>query len=104
MLTKTWFHTGAWIERAKISAQYESEYYTGDAGAVRLEDTPLLEGLSAVEMREACRALKGRPLRQEVYALDGSAGEPHLRNPSIFFAAFRAFLEEFGPATRLLPG
>ncbi|WP_438021585.1 toxin TcdB middle/C-terminal domain-containing protein [Sorangium sp. So ce315] len=27
-------------------------------------------------MREACRALKGRPLRQEVYALDGSAEEP----------------------------
>ncbi|WP_437996746.1 SpvB/TcaC N-terminal domain-containing protein [Sorangium sp. So ce185] len=76
VLTKTWFHTGAWIEGAKISARYESEYYAGDAGAVRLEDTPLLEGLSAVEMREACRALKGRPLRQEVYALDGSAEEP----------------------------
>ncbi|AUX35470.1 MULTISPECIES: SpvB/TcaC N-terminal domain-containing protein [Sorangium] len=76
VLTKTWFHTGAWIEGAKISAQYESEYYAGDAGAVRLEDTVLAEGLSAVEMREACRALKGRPLRQEVYALDGSAEEP----------------------------
>ncbi|XYH99958.1 SpvB/TcaC N-terminal domain-containing protein [Sorangium sp. So ce1128] len=77
VLTKTWFHTGAWIEGAKISAQYESEYYAGDAGAVRLEDTLLREELRAVEMREACRALKGRPLRQEVYALDGSAGEPH---------------------------
>ncbi|HTN87933.1 MAG TPA: SpvB/TcaC N-terminal domain-containing protein [Sorangium sp.] len=76
VLTKTWFHTGAYVEGAKISAQYESEYYAGDAGAVRLEDTPLLEGLSAVETREACRALKGRPLRQEVYALDGSAEEP----------------------------
>ncbi|AUX35897.1 MULTISPECIES: SpvB/TcaC N-terminal domain-containing protein [Sorangium] len=76
VLTKTWFHTGAWIEGSKISAQYESEYYAGDAGAVRLEDTVLPEGLSAVEMREACRALKGRPLRQEVYALDGSADEP----------------------------
>ncbi|WP_437597398.1 SpvB/TcaC N-terminal domain-containing protein [Sorangium sp. So ce590] len=77
VLTKTWFHTGAWTEGAKISAQYESEYYAGDAGAVRLEDTVLREELRAVEMREACRALKGRPLRQEVYALDGSAEEPH---------------------------
>ncbi|WP_437913154.1 SpvB/TcaC N-terminal domain-containing protein [Sorangium sp. So ce302] len=76
VLTKTWFHTGAWIEGARISAQYESEYYAGDAGAVRLADTVLSEELRAVEMREACRALKGRPLRQEVYALDGSAEEP----------------------------
>ncbi|WP_437793358.1 SpvB/TcaC N-terminal domain-containing protein [Sorangium sp. So ce693] len=76
VLTKTWFHTGAWIERAKISAQYESEYYAGDAEAVRLADTLLREDLGAVEMGEACRALKGRPLRQEVYALDGSAEEP----------------------------
>ena len=76
VLTKTWFHTGAWIEGAKISAQYEREYYAGDAAAVRLADTLLREDLGAVEMREACRALKGRPLRQEIYALDGSAEEP----------------------------
>ncbi|WP_437912411.1 toxin TcdB middle/N-terminal domain-containing protein [Sorangium sp. So ce302] len=76
VLTKTWFHTGAWIEGAKISAQYESEYYAGDAEAVRLADTLLRDDLGAVEMREACRALKGRPLRQEIYALDGSAEEP----------------------------
>ncbi|WP_437776712.1 SpvB/TcaC N-terminal domain-containing protein [Sorangium sp. So ce1097] len=76
VLTKTWFHTGAWVEGSKLSSQYESEYYAGDAGAVRFEDTVLPEALSAVEMREACRALKGRPLRQEVYALDGSAEEP----------------------------
>jgi len=34
-------------------------------------------GLSAKDIREACRALKGQMLRQEVYALDGSAQEPH---------------------------
>ncbi|CAN98730.1 Rhs family protein [Sorangium cellulosum So ce56] len=76
VLTKTWFHTGAWIEGAKISARYESEYYAGDAAAVRLADTQLPEGLRAMEVREACRALKGRPLRQEIYGLDGSAEEP----------------------------
>ncbi|XXT35724.1 toxin TcdB middle/C-terminal domain-containing protein [Sorangium sp. So ce448] len=76
VLTKTWFHTGAWIEGAKISAQYERKYYAGDAAAVRLADTLLREDLGAVEMREACRALKGRPLREEIYALDGTAEEP----------------------------
>ncbi|WP_437597396.1 toxin TcdB middle/N-terminal domain-containing protein [Sorangium sp. So ce590] len=73
---KTWFHTGAWFERGTISRQYESEYYAGDVDAIRLDDTLLPKGLRAGEMREACRALKGRALRQEVYALDGSAEEP----------------------------
>ena len=37
-----------------------------------LPDTVLPDGLSAEEQREACRALKGSLLRQEVYALDGT--------------------------------
>ncbi|WP_437649290.1 SpvB/TcaC N-terminal domain-containing protein [Sorangium sp. So ce362] len=75
--TKTWFHTGAWFERGTISRQYESEYHAGGVDAIRLDDTLLPDNLHADEMREACRALKGRILRQEVYALDGSAQEPH---------------------------
>jgi hypothetical protein len=35
-----------------------------------LDDTVLPDGLTAEEEREACRALKGAMLRQEVYALD----------------------------------
>jgi len=42
-----------------------------------LPDTILPEGLAAEEEREACRALKGQMLRQEVYALDGTDKEPH---------------------------
>ena len=34
-------------------------------------------GLTPDEEREACRALKGTMLRQEVYALDGTAKAPH---------------------------
>jgi YD repeat-containing protein len=37
-----------------------------------LDDTTLPSGLTADEEREACRALKGAMLRQEVYGLDGS--------------------------------
>jgi RHS repeat-associated protein len=70
---KTWFHTGAWNAGARISAQYAREYYQGDTQATLLPDTLLPPGLSAVEMREACRALKGQVLRQEVYADDGTA-------------------------------
>ncbi|APR86768.1 insecticidal toxin complex protein [Minicystis rosea] len=81
--TKTWFHTGAWKAGAKIAKQYEKEYWFGpdkDPKAVLLADTLLPSGLSADEAREACRALKGQVLRQEIYAQDGStlASRPYL--------------------------
>ena len=40
-----------------------------------LPDTILQTGLSAEDEREACRALKGAMLRQEIYALDGTDNE-----------------------------
>jgi RHS repeat-associated protein len=83
VLTRTWFHTGAFLEGDLISKQFEDEYYReGDPGlglgeldpeqlsAMLLDDTVLPEDLTAEEIREACRALKGGILRQEVYALD----------------------------------
>lgn len=98
--TKTWFHTGAWIEKGLISGQFEHEYYReGDrseslAGladdqleAMLLPDTILPTtlkrkdgtavnwALTADEVREACRALKGSVLRREVYAFDGTDAE-----------------------------
>ncbi|MCM3870735.1 MAG: hypothetical protein ND895_08585 [Pyrinomonadaceae bacterium] len=74
--TKTWFHNGAYVAQDKISRQYEDEYYQGDIAAELLRDTALPDGLSAQEEREAYRALKGRILRQEVYADDGSDRAP----------------------------
>ena len=79
VLTRTWFHTGAYLDGERIARQFEHEYYRepglSDAqlSAMRLDDTVLPAGLSAAEEREACRALKGSMLRQEVYACDGSA-------------------------------
>ncbi|MEO6973161.1 MAG: SpvB/TcaC N-terminal domain-containing protein [Rhodoferax sp.] len=95
--TKTWFHTGAWFGEAAISRHFEGEYYDeGDASdavaglspaqlkAMLLDDTAvpttvlLADGsrlpfdLSPEETREACCALRGSILRQEVYALDAS--------------------------------
>jgi hypothetical protein len=97
VLTRTWFHTGAFLDESRISKHFEHEYYReGDASealtglteeqlrALLLDDT-LLPGtlrladgtrtpytLSAGEVLEACRALKGAILRQEIYALDGT--------------------------------
>ncbi|MEJ2659732.1 MAG: SpvB/TcaC N-terminal domain-containing protein, partial [Desulfobacteraceae bacterium] len=81
--TKTWFHTGAYLDRERISRQFEGQYYREpglddtQARALLLADTVLPEGLSLEEEREACRALKGSMLRQEVYALDGTDKAEH---------------------------
>jgi hypothetical protein len=77
IFTKTWFHNGYWRLGGKITRQYEKEYYQGDPDAWSLTDTELPAGLTTEEQREAARACKGRPLRVEVYSLDGTAAEPH---------------------------
>jgi RHS repeat-associated protein len=98
VLTKTWFHTGAYFGEAAVSAYMQHEYYsegdpaTGVPGLTSaqfsnllLDDTVLQDSIllpdgtrlpydfSPEELREACRALNGSLLRQEVYAVDGTA-------------------------------
>ena len=88
VVTKTWFHTGAYFEQGRISKQFEREYYReGDPSlgegtltdeqleTMLLPDTVLPEALSIDEEREGCRALKGSILRQEIFARDGSEEE-----------------------------
>ncbi len=76
--TKTWFHTGSFQNRDHISNQYISEYYNKDPDGKLLEDTLLPSmDMTAREIKEACRALKGRPLRKEIYALDNSEKSIH---------------------------
>ncbi|HEX7445239.1 MAG TPA: toxin TcdB middle/N-terminal domain-containing protein, partial [Methanothrix sp.] len=91
--TKTWFHTGIYIGRSRVSNFFaglmdetdQGEYYrepawrNNDAEARKrlLDDTILPEGLTVEEEREACRALKGSMLRQEIYALDNTDSAQH---------------------------
>lgn len=72
VLTKTWFHTGAWLgAKQDLQAAFAEERWSGDVGLVPIQCVLPTE-LSAAELREAHRALKGTMLRQEVYGLDGS--------------------------------
>ncbi|MBN1129666.1 MAG: VCBS repeat-containing protein, partial [Chitinispirillaceae bacterium] len=90
ILTKTWYHTGAFLKGEEISRHMAYEYH----GAPReddpqfeskwkafektlLPDTILPDGLPLDEEQEACRSLRGSMLRQEVYAIDGSDKEKH---------------------------
>jgi RHS repeat-associated protein len=88
VLTRTWLHTGVFLGDDLITRLYSREYYREPGGGgPELPDTALpatlrLAGepprpwrLSHTETREACRSLKGSPLREEVYALDGSEAE-----------------------------
>lgn len=84
VLTRTWFHTGVFLKAGRVSTHLAREYYregtprNGEnrlppkcADAMLLNDTVLPTDLAPEEAREACRALKGSMLRQEIYALDG---------------------------------
>ena len=77
IVTKTWFHNGAFLEEGTLEAYFKDpanqEFFAGDAQAAFLPDTELPPDLTGDEMREAARALKGSILRQEVYADDGTA-------------------------------
>jgi RHS repeat-associated protein len=88
VLTRTWLHTGACPGGGRVSRMYAGEYHHSPGGGDPcLPDTPLPATLrlpgrparpwtpSATEIREACRALKGMPLREEVYALDGGEAQ-----------------------------
>jgi RHS repeat-associated protein len=70
--TRTWFHTGALLEGDSRLHPLQHEYFLGER---QLEDPLFPEGLDAGELRECLRALKGLPLRQEVYSFDGTEVE-----------------------------
>jgi RHS repeat-associated protein len=86
--TKTWFHTGVYLGRDHVSDYFagllnaadKGEYFrepgltNAEARALLLPDTMLPSRLTIEEEREACRALKGSMLRQEVYADDAGQG------------------------------
>jgi RHS repeat-associated protein len=87
--TKTWFHTGAFLDSGNVSRQYANEYWAepslrGDAPAkvtareaMLLPDSVLDPSLEGDELREAYRALKGQVLRIESYSDDDNARAEH---------------------------
>jgi RHS repeat-associated protein len=90
VLTRTWFHTGVYDEVEEVSKHFAAEYYGAPVKSdpnynaafdsffrSLLPDTVIPPHLTLEEEREACRALKGSMLRQEVYAQDGTDEAKH---------------------------
>ncbi|MBB3841983.1 RHS repeat-associated protein [Runella defluvii] len=112
VLTKTWFHTGAFLDRDRILNQFKQEYWykneaLADVSEYELPDAVLLAAdhlgafdiniISADEWREALRACKGMTLRQEVFGLDAKkriADERKAKNYVDGNADFEAFKKE----------
>ena len=83
VLTKTWFHTGAYLGINRILNQFAGEYFQNKSGFVecQLPDPILPPGYTTLELREALRSCKGMKLRQEVYALDAAVNPTLAPNP-----------------------
>lgn len=91
VITRSWFHTGAFLSRENILNSFAQEYWFAEMGrqglAVVNDESPLPDGriiaapgldpstinrLSAQEWREALRTCKGMGLRSETFAHDDS--------------------------------
>lgn len=95
VLTKSWFHTGAFLSLKRILEQFAGEYWYEEMQRLghtvvnhevplpdaRLITAPgldpnLIDHLSAQEWREALRACKGMSLRVETFAKDAPLSGP----------------------------
>ncbi len=73
--TKTWYHTGAFIERDSIIKCYKQEYFSKDKSEYNFPDSVFRQDIynyDAETLRQAYVALKGHVLRKEVYGSDNS--------------------------------
>ena len=91
--TVTWYHTGAFFDRARILSQFKGEYFPSwfDLGAFHEDELPEPDiiglDLTTDEWREALRACKGMVLRQEIYELDVAKLEQGTQLPVRLFSA-----------------
>ncbi len=99
--TVTWYHTGVFLDRARILSHFRDEYFPtwfaalqadnaalGDFREHDLPDPDLAQlDLNSDEWREALRACKGMMLRQEIYELDVDALAQGEEQPVKLFSA-----------------
>ncbi|MGC1242936.1 MAG: SpvB/TcaC N-terminal domain-containing protein, partial [Chryseosolibacter sp.] len=90
ILTKTWFHTGAYLRHRKLTDHFRAEYWHQDPSVLdtlavfgmeadsvewQLPETEFVGSFSTSEFIEAHRACKGMMLREEIFSLDRSEKE-----------------------------
>lgn len=100
VLTKTWFHTGAYDtehlrdelfnhhknknSNLELSELFSDEYYNKDPKAILLPNTVIESSHGKIDLTslsEAYRSLRGQVLRQEIYALDAEVNPEKTQHP-----------------------
>jgi RHS repeat-associated protein len=71
-VTRTWYHTGTYVSRRSLEENLATEFFADDP------DHPSRPGLTVeddigIQPRQILRSLQGKPIREEVYGLDGQA-------------------------------
>jgi len=103
-LTKHWFHQGPLGEEFGDwhEADYSDEYWIGDTQKLEhpLVMSTFLNGLERRIKRDALRTLRGRSLRTELYALDGSEWENY---PYTVTEHLHGVREDFVPDPESIP-
>lgn len=117
VVTRQWFHTGAFLSKEKIDHQFAHEYwqeemarqgFTVVSNEASLADarfiaapglnSSIIDHLNAEEWREALRACKGTSLRSEVFAHDApttdASPEQIKKQLSPYFVAARSYTVE----------
>ena len=77
VLSKRWYHTGAYFQSDKLSEAFQKAYYSDEDLAqfgepIFLRSPILHDNLTSEERRQAWRSLRGTCLREEIYQMDGS--------------------------------
>jgi RHS repeat-associated protein len=89
-LSRTWYHTGAYLEDVALSRQYAKEYYAGDSQAFTFPDSTIDWGSDltpdGATIRQAYVAMAGTVLHTEVYGLDDTnqSSNPYMVTESNF--------------------
>ncbi|KNY25610.1 SpvB/TcaC N-terminal domain-containing protein [Pseudobacteroides cellulosolvens] len=117
VITKSWFHTGAFFSRENILNQFAHEYWyeemakhgftvtnheipLSDAQVIAAPglDPTIIEHLEAHEWREALRACKGASLHQETFSNDapskGATPEEIKKQLTPYLSAMRNYIVE----------
>ncbi|MDB5226557.1 MAG: repeat-associated core domain protein [Bacteroidota bacterium] len=94
VMTRSWFHTGAFIDKEKILSQFEQEYFKHPSGLFIENKLPEPDidglGLTLLEYKEALRSCKSMPLRQEIYVLDvDELDKGNFKAVKLFSAAYQ---------------
>lgn len=99
--TRSWYHTGAYIDGAGLLDQFAKDYYVNAVQPEHALPDALIEdipagGLTPEEQRQAARACKGMLLRREIYADDGLPESSHPFSTAQHNCRLRLLQPQFG--------